>query len=185
MRYHHHCHHEGRSPYGHGHHGGWGRHGREGGRSRRFFDHGDLRLVILGLLAQAPRHGYELIKASEDMTGGAYSPSPGVIYPTLTLLEEMGCLAVTTAEGGRKLHEITAEGRAQLEANRAAVDALFAKMAQVRERSAEPYPPPVARAIANVFTALRLKLEQGPLDEAQVRAIAEALDTTAVTIERA
>ena len=156
--------------------------GRGGGR---MFDQGDLRWVVLRLIAERPRHGYEIIKEIESRVGGGYSPSPGVIYPTLTLLEEMGCLDVTTAEGGRKLHEITPEGRAQLEANRASVDALFEKMAQVRERSAEPYPPPVARAIANVFTAMRLKLEQGPLDEAQVRLIAEVLDTTAVTIERA
>ena len=156
--------------------------GRGGGR---MFDQGDLRWVVLRLIAERPRHGYEIIKEIESRVGGGYSPSPGVIYPTLTLLEEMGCLVVTTAEGGRKLHEITPEGRAQLDANRAPVDALFEKMAQVRERSADPYPPPVARAIANVFTAMRLKLEQGPLDEAQVRLIAEVLDTTAVTIERA
>src|SRR3954462_13018841 len=78
-----------------------------GGRSGlgRFFAHGDLRLVILHLIAEKPRHGYEIIKAIEDHVAGAYSPSPGVIYPALTLLEELGYVTVSTApEGGRKLH---------------------------------------------------------------------------------
>lgn len=168
----------------------FGRHGFDGalrgGRGGgRMFDQGDLRWVVLALIAEQPRHGYEIIKEIERRVGGGYSPSPGVIYPTLTLLEELGCLAVATADGGRKLHEITPEGRAQLEANRASVEALFDKMAHVRERSAETFPPPITRAIANVFTAMRLKLDQGPLDEAQIRTIAEVLDTTAVTIERA
>jgi DNA-binding PadR family transcriptional regulator len=175
----------------HHHHGPFSRHGfggppfRGGRGGGRVFDQGDLRWVVLRLIAEQPRHGYEIIKEIEDRMGGGYSPSPGVIYPTLTLLEELGYLSVASAEGGRKLFEITAEGRAQLEANQASVDALFEKMSHVRQRSAGAYPPPVARAIENLFMALRLKLEQGPLDEAQVRIVAEVLDTTAVAIERA
>jgi hypothetical protein len=75
-----------------------GRHGRGGGLGR-FFAHGDLRLVILHLIADKPRHGYELIKAIEEQVAGAYSPSPGVIYPTLTLLEELGYVTVSTGDG--------------------------------------------------------------------------------------
>src|SRR5579872_6788926 len=60
-----------------------------GGREGRVFDHGDLRLVIMALLEEKPRHGYEIIKALEERVGEGYSPSPGVIYPTLTLLEEV------------------------------------------------------------------------------------------------
>src|SRR5689334_24215085 len=101
-----------------------GRHGMRGGgwRGGRVFDHGDLRLVILQLIAEKPRHGYELIKAIEEQVAGAYSPSPGVIYPTLTLLEELGYVTVSTGESAKKLHEITAEGRAFLDANRRTVD---------------------------------------------------------------
>ena len=93
---------------------------RHGGRAGlgRFFAHGDLRLVILHLIAERPRHGYDIIKAIEERVGGTYSPSPGVIYPTLTLLEEQGFVTVAAEEGGRKLHAITEEGRAFLEANR-------------------------------------------------------------------
>src|ERR687883_295107 len=78
---------------------------RGGGRFGlgRFFAHGDLRLVILHLIAEKPRHGYEIIKAIEERVAGAYSPSPGVIYPGLTLLEELGYVTVST-EGGKKLH---------------------------------------------------------------------------------
>ncbi len=176
----------------HHHHGGpFGRHGRGGppfggGRGGgRVFEQGDLRWVVLQLIAEQPRHGYEIIKEIEDRMGGGYSPSPGVIYPTLTLLEELGYLAAASAEGGRKLFEITPEGRAQLAANQGPVEALLEKMRQVRQRSAGAYPPPVARALENLSMALRLKLEQGPLDEGQVRTVAEALDTTAVAIERA
>ena len=109
-----------RHPHGHGErrhaHGGFGhgggrfgghRGGGRGGRVARVFDHGDLRYVLLHLIAEKPRYGYELIKAIEEQVGGMYSPSPGVIYPTLTLLEELGYLRPETAEGTRKLYSIT------------------------------------------------------------------------------
>src|SRR5246127_2092732 len=102
----------------------WHRGGRGGGLGR-FFAHGDLRLVILQLIAEKPRHGYEIIKAIEELVAGAYSPSPGVIYPTLTLLEELGYVQVAPGEGARKLHEITDSGRSFLDANRSAVDSLY------------------------------------------------------------
>src|SRR5215471_1166272 len=114
-----------------GPHLGHNRHGRRGrgGGLGRFFAHGDLRLVILHLIAEKPRHGYDIIKASEESVGGAYSPSPGVIYPTLTLLEELGYVTAT-AEGAKKLYEITQEGRAFLDANRATLDALISRMTE-------------------------------------------------------
>ena len=98
--------------FGHGRHrGGGGRSGPVGAELRRFFRHGDLRLVILQLIADKPRHGYEIIKAIEELVAGAYSPSPGVIYPTLTLLEELGYVAVSPGEGARKLHEVSGQPR--------------------------------------------------------------------------
>src|SRR5438552_19040211 len=97
-----------------------GRHnGRRGGRRHsRIFDHGDLRFVILQLIAESPKHGYEIIKAIEDKLGGAYSPSPGVVYPTLTLLEELGYATLSASEGSKKLYSITQEGFAYLDSNR-------------------------------------------------------------------
>jgi DNA-binding PadR family transcriptional regulator len=151
---------------------------------RRFFAHGDLRLVILQLIADRPRHGYDIIKEIEDRVAGAYSPSPGVIYPTLTLLEELGYVAVTPGESGRKQHEITDEGRAFLVANRQNVDALFARMREANQARGGGTAPQIVRAMENLKLALRLRLGRGPLSDAQVAAVTDALDAAAVTVER-
>src|SRR5271154_3207307 len=87
--------------------------GRGGGR-RRMFDGGELRLVLLKLIADKPRHGYDLIRAIEELTGGAYAPSPGIVYPTLTMLNEMGLIEEPLADGARKQFAITPEGTAHL-----------------------------------------------------------------------
>lgn len=108
--------------------GPWGR-GRGGGpRGGRVFDQGDLKYVILQLLAEKPRHGYEIIKAIEERFGGAYAPSPGTVYPTLTMLEDMGYARVIPEEGGKKVYEITDEGKKYLEENRSAVDDIFSRI---------------------------------------------------------
>lgn len=172
-------------------HFGRGRHGR-GGRSsgpndlelRRFFAHGDLRLVILRLIAEKSRHGYEIIKEIEERVAGAYSPSPGVIYPTLTLLEELGYVAVKPGEGARKLHEITDAGRAFLAANGPAVEALFARMEQASAARGDGPAPQILRAMENLKLALRMRLGRGPLSEGQITAVTAALDTAAVTVEQ-
>jgi DNA-binding PadR family transcriptional regulator len=155
-----------------------------GGRRGRVFDHGDLRLVMLQLIAERPRHGYEIIKAIEELVGGAYSPSPGVVYPTLTMLEELG--HVTVAEhDGKKLHALTDQGRASLEDNRQAVEALQARMAQIAGTRAEEPPPAVIRATENLKLALRLKLQHGGMTAEQARTIAAALDAAATAVEQA
>ncbi|WP_159711013.1 PadR family transcriptional regulator [Geminicoccus flavidas] len=160
--------------------------GRHGGRSGlgRFFAHGDLRLVILHLIAEKPSHGYEIIKDIEQRVGGAYSPSPGVIYPTLTLLEEIGQVTVSAAEGGRKLHAITDQGRAFLEANRLALDALLERMAAAGRAGEASPPPQVLRAMENVKLAVRLRLSRGPLTADEADEIAAALDAAALSVER-
>ncbi len=120
----HHCHpdHEERCDHHHRHRGGrhhfGGEHGEEHGRGgrggrggrQRMFEHGDLRLVLLALVARKPSHGYELIKAIDEASSGLYVPSPGVIYPTLTLLEEQDFLEPVTSSNGRKSYQITAVG---------------------------------------------------------------------------
>lgn len=167
--------------------GGFGSHWHgDGGRGlRRFFAHGDLRLVILHLIAEKPRHGYEIIKAIEEQVGGTYSPSPGVVYPTLTHLEELGYVSVSSAgEAGRKLHEITKQGKAFLEANRPALEALLARMAEVSRVHAGGPPPQIMRAMENLKLALRLRLSRGPLSEKQAHAVAAVLDQAATNVER-
>jgi len=176
--------HDGRSQSGyHLGHDRRGRHG-PGGGLRRFFAHGDLRLVILYLIAEKPRHGYEIIKAIEEQVGGSYSPSPGVVYPTLTLLDELGYVTVSTGDGTKKLHEITAEGRAFLDANRRAVDALLARMAETSRAHGRDPAPQIQRAMENLKLALRLRLSRGPLSEEQINAVAAALDAAATGVER-
>lgn len=113
--------------------------GRRGGG--RMFGHGDLRLLLLALIEQQPRHGYELIRIIEDMFNGQYSPSPGAIYPTLTMLEEIGHAEVQAESGGRKSYAITEEGRSFLDENRAAVEAVMEhtrRSARMAARAAMP-----------------------------------------------
>lgn len=177
---------EGRGRHGR-HHGGPGhRFFRDGPGGRgRLFDQGELRFVLLALIAEAPRHGYEIIKAIEDRLGGSYSPSPGVIYPTLTLLNELGYATVSESGGGRKLYTITEEGRDYLAGNKAMVDAVFERMDRASASTSGGRAPQVVRAIENMKTALRLRLSRGPLGEGEAQAIADALDAAARAIERA
>ena len=128
-----------------GGHGGWGRGGRGGRgfggnafRVGKMLADGDLRIIVLALLADGPRHGYDIIKALEEKSSGIYSPSPGVVYPTLTYLEEVG-YASATSEGNKKVYAITEAGRAHLEENRDLADMVLdgiekfgRKMAQAR-----------------------------------------------------
>ena len=174
--------------FAHSMHGeGRGVFNRHGGRGRgggRFFEHGDVRLVVLALIAEQPCHGYEIIKAIEDRVHGAYTPSPGLVYPTLSLLEEQG-LVVATPEGARKLYTITPEGQAHLDANRATVDALLARMAATGAPGAEGGPSPsVLRAMQNLRLALRLRLGRGGITPEAAAAIAAALDAAVTAIER-
>ena len=157
--------------------------GGRGGRLGRVFDHGDLRYVLLQLIAEKPCHGYELIKAIEEKFGGMYSPSPGVIYPTLTLLEELGHLRAATGGGTKRLYSITDEGTAFLGANRALVDAIFGRMAAMTRAIGGGPAPEIRRAMQNLETALSIRLGRGPLDAGQLRAITEALDRAAGDIE--
>lgn len=187
---HHHHHNSDRGCHG-PHHGPgdrWGRHAwhaarHMGRRAARMFDQGDLRLILLQLISEKPSHGYELIKAIEDKLGGAYSPSPGVVYPTLTFLEEAGFATVSPEAGGKKLYAITPEGQGELEANRATVNALFTRMDETRARSGGQSPR-IGRAVENLFTALRYRMSEGPLSEAEVQEIAAALDAAALAVEK-
>ena len=173
------------------HHGGGlfdergnGRGGREGGRGPRMFEQGSLRLVILHLLQDKPRHGYEVIKAIEVLVGGDYSPSPGVIYPTLTLLEELGYAAVEAENGGKKLYRVTAEGVDFLDQNKEALDIVLQRL-EIRQRASGTEAPELRRAIQNFKMALHTRLGKGELDQQQLHAIIDIIDRAAVAIERA
>jgi DNA-binding PadR family transcriptional regulator len=184
-RFHHSHHHFARHGFGWAERGPRGMHGLgRHGRPDRVFEQGDLRLVLLKLIAEKPSHGYELIKAVEEAVGGAYSPSPGVVYPTLTLLEDMGYAKVQAeADGGKKLYAITPEGQAFLAEQAPGVEALFARMAGVAAANRGRSAPQILRAMQNLQTALRYRLGRGPVSETEVQAIAAALDAAARTVE--
>jgi DNA-binding PadR family transcriptional regulator len=103
------------------------------GRSGRMFEQGDLKLVILRLLEEKPRHGYEIIKELESRSGGAYSPSPGTVYPTLTMLEDLGFARAVPEEGGKKIYEITDEGKKHLAEHSSTVNDVFDKFLKFAE----------------------------------------------------
>jgi DNA-binding PadR family transcriptional regulator len=113
--------------------GFFGAEGRPRGRWRggRMFEQGDLRFVILSLLEEKPRHGYEIIKALEERFGGTYAPSPGVVYPTLQLLEDQGFARIVPGPEGKKTYEITDAGRAHLAENRDTVDSIFDRVSKL------------------------------------------------------
>ena len=184
-----------RGPEGHGRRGrgrkGMGEKGPDGsghGRRRRgsrLFDYGELRLLILDMISDNPSHGYELIKQIEELTAGAYSPSPGVIYPTLSWLEDMGYGFAERDPSGRKQFTITDEGRSFLEANRGAIAEIKARSTQSSGHGRLSGPPPaITRAMENLRTALRLRLRDGSLDDAATQKIADALDASARAIEQ-
>lgn len=164
----------------------WERHARGRARGRRLgrlLEHGDLRFVVLALLAEQPRHGYELIKELEERTGGAYRPSAGVIYPTLALLEDEGLVRPSGGEVGRKLYEPTDDGRKLLAEYRSQVDAVFARMAEAAENS-DTSRPRIARAMSNLGMALQNRLSRRPITPEEIDRIVAILDDTASVIEK-
>jgi DNA-binding PadR family transcriptional regulator len=207
MHGHGHCHsHEGKWAAGRRRHwrsgGGFGgRHGGgrfgEGGedlmRARRMLAQGDLRLVALALIAEAPRHGYEIIKLLEEKTSDWYSPSPGIVYPTLTYLEEAGYVTAST-EGSKKLYTITDEGRAYLESNRDLVDVVLDRLAALGERvnrwrrearrereDRQPLPPLVESALDHLREVVSSRLESSSDNESS---IVEVLAGAAADLQR-
>src|SRR3954447_19199471 len=130
-----------------------GRGGPRGRRSRRMFESGELRLVLLKLISDAPRHGYNLIREIEELTGGEYARSPGIIYPTLSLLMDEGLIEQLDGPGVRRAYGATDEGRAHLEENKDEVEALFDRLKDMKpdERNAGPA---IGRAVKNLMTAL-------------------------------
>jgi len=156
--------------------------GKLGGR-HRMFDNGELRLVLLHLIKEEPRHGYDLIRAIEALSRGAYAPSPGVVYPTLTMLKDMGLIGEPDTDNLRKLFSITPQGRAQLEENAEVVTALLQRLsavAQIRERTDAV---PVRRAMHNLKSVLFNKLS-ARADRETVLQMVALIDEAAQKIER-
>ena len=183
-----------------GKHGFFGRHGRRRSemdpddmRAGRMLAQGDLRLIALAFIAEAPRHGYEIIKLVEEKTADWYSPSPGIVYPTLTYLEEAGSVTASTA-GSKKLYTITDEGRAYLDTNRHLADAVLARLAAIGEsatrirRAADgererrrPLPTLVDAALAHLRDTVGKRLQ----DDAEAEShLVEILARAAADLQR-
>ncbi|HHZ8494933.1 TPA: PadR family transcriptional regulator [Enterobacter mori] len=161
------------------------RHENEGGGRRpRFFGHGDLRLVILDILTRNASHGYELIKEIENLTQGNYTPSPGVIYPTLDYLQDQTFITITEEESGRKKIAITAEGQNWLDENREQLEQIQVRIKarsvgfQLRKN------PQMKRALENFKAVLDLKVNQGELSDVQLKQIVGVIDRAALEISQ-
>jgi DNA-binding PadR family transcriptional regulator len=166
--------------------GGGEGHGRRGGGGPRgrMFARGELRLLLLKLIAEQSRHGYELIKAIEEMTGGRYAPSPGVVYPTLSLLVDEGLIAETGGEAARKAFAATNAGRGELAERTEEVERVVKRLVEHGREDERRHAPPVARAIANLLAAVRGRAAAGELDRDTVHQIADILDEAARKVER-
>ncbi len=151
---------------------------------RRMFDAGELQLVLLKLIAEAPRHGYELILALETLTSGAYAPSPGVVYPTLTLLQDMGLIAETGTGGARKTYAVTPEGEAHLAEGAAQAEAILARLRALGAEQDRPDGVPVRRAMENLRNVLRNRLIGRDVPPEVLHAVVAVLDEAAQRIER-
>jgi DNA-binding PadR family transcriptional regulator len=167
---------------------GFGRPGdgeRRGGRGgrRRMFEGGELRLVILLLLEREPRHGYDMIREIETRTGGAYAPSPGIIYPTLTLLEELGQVEARAVESSRRLYAITETGLAHLAEHRNEAEVALARFDELRKKSEVVDAGPIYRAMSNLKAVLHQRLAAQP-DKELLFSVADLIDEAARKIER-
>lgn len=142
---------------------------RRRGRRQRFFGHGELRLVILDILTRDASHGYELIKAIETLTQGNYTPSPGVIYPTLDFLQDQAMITVSDEEGGRKQIAITTQGQQWLDENREHLEHIHERIKarcvgfELRKN------PQMKRALENFKAVLDLRVNHGDTSDAQIK----------------
>lgn len=169
-------------PFGAGGPGGRGRRG--GGRRGRMFDGNELRLLLLHLISGEPRHGYDLIRDIEERTGGQYAPSPGVVYPTLTMLDDMSLIALTDSEGAKKRYAITEDGKAELAEKAEEVAHLLKRLEKLGAEQNHAGHAPVRRAMGNLATAVMHRVRAGDLDAEALHQIAAILDEAAQKVER-
>lgn len=164
---------------------GFGRHfgGRGfGGRRERLFDAGDIKRVVLKLLSEHPSYGYQLIKTMEERLAGGYAPSAGVIYPTLTMLEEEG-LAVASLENSRKVYSVTPEGLNYLHANERRVNELFERLDEAGKGFERERSPEIIRAFMNLSRAVGARVTRRRLTRDEIRGIADAINGAAEAID--
>jgi DNA-binding PadR family transcriptional regulator len=151
------------------------------------FGREELRLLLLQLIAEEPRHGYDLIKAMEERSGGHYSPSPGVVYPALAMLADEGLIAEQDSEDQRRKFAITEAGTAALEAAASEAERAMERLTGLAEHAERHRAPSIERAAMNLFTAVGQRMRDGAGEEGAEELphrIAEILDEAAQKIER-
>lgn len=162
--------------------------GGGGSRSRkrrgRMFGSGELRLALLVLIAEQERHGYELIKAIEDMTGGTYAPSPGAVYPTLQLLADEGKIEEAEADGAKKPFKVTDDGKAELDERKDDIEELMGRLAVEGKKAEKARSPDLGRAMGNLASVLANRAGAGKLDKEVMDQIVDLIDEMAKRIER-
>lgn len=174
-------------PFGHdGPFGPGGPFGGGGGRRRRrrMFDRTELRLALLKLIADEPRHGYDLIKAIEEMTAGEYAPSPGVIYPTLQMMVDEGVIAELPDDSSRKVFEATEAGRKELAEEEETVSAIFERLSEVADKVHSSPHRQIHRAMENLRNSVRLHRNAGDFAGKVIEDIVDVIDEAARKIER-
>jgi DNA-binding PadR family transcriptional regulator len=170
---------------GHGRHSGFGREfgpGFGGGGRERMFDAGEIRLVILRLLSSEPSYGYQLIKTMEARLGGGYTPSAGVVYPTLTMLEEEGLIAAAQTDG-KKVYSVTEEGLKYLEENKERVGQLFERLEETGRGFRRGRSPELMKAFMDLRGAVASKVWRRNASPEQIKKIAEAIHAAAKAID--
>ena len=155
--------------------------GWPGGRER-LFDAGDFKLVILSLLSEQPGYGYQLIKTLEQRLAGGYTPSAGVIYPTLTMLEEEGFAAVST-DSGRKVYAITPEGEKFLKENADRTRELFDRLESAGRGFQRGRSPEIMMAFGNLTRVVIARTRREDVTEEEIRKITDVINGAAREID--
>jgi DNA-binding PadR family transcriptional regulator len=183
---------------GHGHERGFGGRGRGGferfgvrrwggfergfGGRERLFDSGDLKIVILKLLSEQPSYGYQLMKTMQERLSGGYTPSPGVIYPTLTMLEEEG-LATSAMEDNKKVYSVTDAGREYLKTKEARAEELFERIDQASKSFERGRAPELMRAFEDLGHAVRARCSRNSVTPKLLREIADVIHGAAKAVD--
>lgn len=157
---------------------------RGSGRRGRMFGSGELRLVLLALITEEPRHGYDCIKALEEATGGAYAPSPGVVYPTLQMLLDEGMIVEQASEDSRKVYEATDAGKAELEERKDEIEELLERLGRRAKRANAAKSSDMMRAMGNLASVLANRAKRGGFDSDSREKIVDLIDELARKVER-
>lgn len=158
--------------------------GAKAKRRARVFQRGELRLVLLHLISQEPRHGYDLIQQIEELTGGHYAPSPGIVYPTLTLMAEMDLIDEQVDDGGKKIYSITEAGTALLAEEEKHIGSILQRLEGIAQMDQAADGASIRRAVGNMKSAIRIRLADEEKGSEKILDVAAIIDEAASKIER-